>query len=204
MIFIRNSPGNFSKVLLELIIFERKLEKIMKPYSLTSKILLIFTFASGTLWLGSYTVKLFSFFNLFDLDPNNSLILKSTLINVDMKPVIFELLPVLTISLSSYIIFIASGLLFLFISKVNLKENGWLFIILMIVLFCLPFEIYLSLKDYKLIMMIINNTSDSSGMVEIIKSRITVLSSFPIVALILHYSLFILVVFRPLTKKNLK
>lgn len=204
MIFIRNSPGNFSKVLLELIIFERKLEKIMKPYSLTSKILLIFTSASGALWLGSYTVKLFSFFNLFDLDPNNSLILKSTLINVDMKPVIFELLPVLTISLSSYIIFIASGLLFLSISKVNLKENGWLFIILMIVLFCLPFEIYLSLKDYKLIMMIINNTSDSLSMVEIIKSRITVLSSFPIIALILHYSLFILVVFRPLTKKNLK
>lgn len=174
----------------------------MKPLSLISKILLAFTLASGALWLGSYTVKIFSFFNLFDLDQNNSLILKASLINVDMKPVIFELVPVLTISLSSYIVFIITGLLFLFISKINLKENGWIFIILLIVLFCLPFEIFLSLKDYELTRMILDGSSDSTRMIEIIKSRITALSSFPIVALILHYSIVFLFVFKPLIKKK--
>lgn len=174
----------------------------MKSLSLTSKLILVITFAAGTLWLGSYTVKLFSFFNLFDLDQNNSLILKRVLKDTDLKPVIFELLPVLSISLVSYILFIISGTLFLFVSKINLKSNGWLFISLMIVLFCLPFEIFLSIKDYSLIKMIMGNYSNSNDIVEIIKSRIVVLSSFPIVSIILHYSLFILFVFKPLTKKN--
>ncbi len=174
----------------------------MKPLSLISKILLAFTLASGALWLGSYTVKIFSFFNLFDLDQNNSLILKASLINVDMKPVIFELVPVLTISLTSYIVFIISGLLFLFISKINLRENGWIFISVMIVLLCFPFEIYLSIKDYELTRMILSGSSDSTSMLEIIKSRTTALSSFPIVALVLHYSIVFLFVFKPLTKKK--
>jgi hypothetical protein len=49
--------------------------------------------------------------------------------------------------------------------------------------------------------MIIDNNINSSEAIEILKNRITVLSSFPIVSLILHYSLFILFVFKPLTKK---
>lgn len=174
----------------------------MKQLSLISKVLLAFTFASGALWLGSYTVKIFSFFNLFDLDQNSSLILKAALVNVDLKPVIFELVPVLTISLTSYIVFIISGLLFLFISKISLRENGWIFISVMIVLLCFPFEIYLSLKDYELTGMILSGSSDSTSMLELIKSRITVLSSYPIVALILHYSIIFLFVFKPLTKKK--
>lgn len=174
----------------------------MKTLSLISKVWLTFALASGALWLGSYTVKLFSFFNLFELDQNNSLILKASLVNVDLKPVMFELVPVLTISLTSYIVFIISGLLFLFISKINLRENGWIFISVIIVLFCLPFEIYLSMKDYELTRLILIGSSDSTGMLEIIKSRMTSLSSFPIVALILHYSIVFLFVFKPLTKKK--
>uniref|UniRef100_A0A7V2ZJS2 Uncharacterized protein n=1 Tax=Ignavibacterium album TaxID=591197 RepID=A0A7V2ZJS2_9BACT len=173
----------------------------MKPFSFTSKVLLVLTIAAGALWLGSYTVKLFSFFNLFDLDQNNSLILKSTLVDADLRLVIFGFLPVLTISISSYFAFIIFGIAFLFTSRINLKSNGWLFISLLIVLICLPFEAYLSIKDFNVIKMIIDNNINSSEAIEILKNRITVLSSFPIVSLILHYSLFVLFVFKPLTKK---
>ncbi|BDQ01907.1 hypothetical protein [Ignavibacterium sp.] len=174
----------------------------MHRLSLLSKIFLTIALASGTLWLGSYTVKLFSIYNFFDLDQNNSLILKSALSNVDLKPVIFELLPVLTFSLISYIVFIVFSAAFLFLSKISLKANGWLFISIMIVLICLPFEVLLSLKDYKIINLIMSGSNNSQEMIEIIKSRITELSSFPIVSIILHYSIFILLVFKPLTKKN--
>uniref|UniRef100_A0A832G0H1 Uncharacterized protein n=1 Tax=Ignavibacterium album TaxID=591197 RepID=A0A832G0H1_9BACT len=174
----------------------------MKNLTLISKIFLTIALASGALWLGSYTTKLFALYNLFELDQSNLLILKSDLTNVDLKPVLFELLPVLSLSLVSYIVFLAFSIMFLLFSKISLKNNGWLFISLMIVIICLPFEIVLSLKDFKIINMILNNSDNVNEMIEIIKSRITIFSSFPIVSLILHYSIFFLFVFKPLTKKN--
>ncbi len=173
----------------------------MQRFSSVSKIFLTIVIASGALWLGSYTVKLFSIYNLFELDQSNTLVLKSFLINLDLKPVIYEFLPVLSISLISYILFLVFSVLFLFSTKINLKQNGWLFISLMIILFCLPFEIYLSIKDYNIINMILNSSEDTASMIELMKSRITELSSYPIISLILHYSVIIFLVFKPLTKK---
>lgn len=174
----------------------------MKNLTLISKILLTIALASGTLWLGSYTTKLFELYHLFEVDQTNVLVLKSNLKNVDLRPVLFELLPVLSFSLVSYAFFIVFSTLFLLSSKISLKNNGWLFISLMIVIICLPFEIVLSLKDYKIINMILSNQDSVNEMIEIIKSRITIFSPFPIVSLILHYSIFVLFVFKPLTKKN--
>lgn len=174
----------------------------MKNLTLISKIFLTIALASGALWLGSYTTKLFALYNLFELDQSNILILKTNLTNVDLKPVLFEFLPVLSLSLVSYVVFLAFSIMFLLFSKISLKNNGWLFISLMIVIICLPFEIVLSLKDFKIINMILNNSDNVNEMIEIIKSRITIFSSFPIVSLILHYSIFFLFVFKPLTKKN--
>jgi len=174
----------------------------MKNLNFFSKIILSISLASGALWLGSYTTKLFAFFNLFETNQSNLLILKSNLINVDLKPLIYELMPVISLSLISYLVFLLFSFLFLLISKINLKENGWLFISLMIVIICLPFEFALSLKDYKLLRMIFDNYQNVPEMIELIKTRITMLSSFPIISLVLHYSIFFLFVFKPLTKKN--
>lgn len=174
----------------------------MKSLTLISKIFLVIALGSGALWLGSYTTKMFALFHLFELDQANVLLLKSTLTNVDLKPVLFELLPVLSLSLVSYVVFLMFSILFLLFSKISLKNNGWLFISLMVVIICLPFEIVLSLKDFNIINMILNNSDNVNEMLEIIKSRITIFSSFPIVSLILHYSIFVLFVFKPLTKKN--
>jgi hypothetical protein len=174
----------------------------MKNLTPISKIFLTIALASGALWLGSYTTKLFALYNLFELDQSNLLVLKTNLTNVDLKPVLFELLPVLSVSLVSYVLFLAFSIMFLLFSKIGLKNNGWLFISLMIVIVCLPFEIVLSLKDFKIIDMILSNSDNVNEMIEIIKSRITIFSSFPIVSLILNYSIFFLFVFKPLTKKN--
>ncbi len=173
----------------------------MLEFKLHSKIFLVILLAAGVLWLGSYTVKLFNFFNFFDLAQDNSLILKSNLTGKDLNPVIFELLPVLTISLISYIVFIFSLLIFILTAKLNFKANGWIFITVIIILFCLPFEVYLSFKDFDLIKMITYGNIEPMTAIEIIKSRITALSSYPIIALILHYSIILLIVFKPLTKK---
>jgi len=174
----------------------------MKNLTLISKVSLTIALASGALWLGSYTTKLFALYHLFDLDQSNILVLKSNLTNVDLKPVLFELLPVLSLSLVSYLVFLAFSIMFLLLSKISLKNNGWLFISLMIVIIFLPFEIILSIKDFKIINMILSNSDNVNEMIEIIKSRITIFSSFPIVSLILHYSIFFLFVFKPLTRKS--
>ena len=58
--------------------------------------------------------------------------------------------PVLTLILISYPVFLVSFVTFLFISKISLKENGWFFIITMIVVLTAPFEMYLLSIDFKI------------------------------------------------------
>lgn len=174
----------------------------MKNLSLISKIFLTIVFISGTLWLGSYTVKLFSLYGFFEVDESSNLFLKNDIFQNDIFPALYELLPALVISLLSYIVFIISVILFIVFSRINLKKNGWLFISLMIIIFCFPFEIILSLKDYKIISLLLEKSLNTNEIVELMKLRISQFSSFPIVSLILHYSIISLIVFRPLSKES--
>lgn len=166
------------------------------------KILLTLVAISGTIWLGSHTIKLFSYFNLFNLNDEGNLILKDFYNTKNIFETIYALLPVMITSIISYIVFILTSVLYVFISKMRLKENGWLLISMLIIAFMLPLEIILLLKDYKLIQMIYENSQQSNEMIEILRLRVSEFSSFPIVSLILYFSIIALIVFKPLTKKN--
>jgi hypothetical protein len=109
-------------------------------------------------------------------------------------------LPVILTPFVSFIITIVAFLLFIITSKISLRENGWLFIIFIAVLITLPFEIYLMTIDYKIILMLNSSSIDANQIISLLRKRITVLSSFPILVLITYLSFFYFIVFKPLTK----
>jgi hypothetical protein len=92
-------------------------------------------------------------------------------------------------------------ILFYVTSKISLRFNGWLFIILIAVMITLPFEIYLMLIDYKIIIALNNGSFDSTQIINLLKDRIKDLSSFSIVAVLTYLSFFYFIVFQPLTKE---
>ena len=95
---------------------------------------------------------------------------------------------------------IISTILFYLTNNLRLRFNGWLFIILIAVLITLPFEIYLMLIDYKVIITLLNSSFDSAQIILLLRDRIKDLSSFPIVVLLTYLSFYYFIIFQPLTK----
>jgi len=95
-----------------------------------------------------------------------------------------------------------STTIFYLTSKINLRYNGWLFIILIAIIITIPFEIYLMLIDYKIIMMLNNGSFDSNTVISLLRDRIKDLSSYSIVAILTYLSFYYFIVFQPLTKKD--
>ena len=91
--------------------------------------------------------------------------------------------------------------LFLFASHLKLKENGWLFIIAAIIYLTLPFETFLLVDDYKLIVFFLNEQFSSEMIVDLITDRLYRLSSFPIIQILSYLSIPYLLIFKPLVLK---
>jgi hypothetical protein len=169
----------------------------MKNISTLSKYFAFLTLAAGSIWIGSYISRLFSVYRLF-VGPDLSLQSYINSQNVDW--ILISLLPILITPFITFIIMIFSFLWFIVISKIKLKDNGWLFIILVAVLITLPFEIYLMTIDYKIITQLMSSSIDSNQIINLLKERISLLSSFPIVIILTYFSFFFFIIFRPLTK----
>jgi hypothetical protein len=76
-----------------------------------------------------------------------------------------------------------------------------LFIIAIIVLITLPFEVYLMTIDYKMIFQLNYDTYNTSDIVGLFVRRIKVLGSFPLIEIFSYLSFYYFLLFRPLTKK---
>ena len=172
----------------------------MKKISTLSKILAVLSLMSAAIWIGSYLSRLFLVYQLFE---GPDLILKNYITNDNINGILFSLLPSIVVHFISFIFMLITGFLFFLTSKLNLRFNGWLFIILLAVLITAPFEIYLMLIDYKVIMMLNSGSFDSNLIIELLRDRIKDLSSYSIVAILTYLSFFYFIVFQPLTK-NIK
>ncbi len=99
-------------------------------------------------------------------------------------------------------VMIISTLLFYMTSKLSLRFNGWLFIILIAVLITFPFEIYLMIIDYKVIVALNSGSFDSAQVVTLLRDRIKNLSSFSIVEIIIIFIILLLYRFPTTYKKD--
>lgn len=171
----------------------------MKNTSTIAKIFAVLYLMSGAIWIGSYLSRLFLVYQLFE---GPDLILKSYLTNENVNGILISILPSIVVHFVSFIIMLLTVILFYFTSKISLRINGWLFIILIAIFITAPFEIYLMIIDYKTIMMINGATFNSTTVIELLRDRVKDLSSYSIVAILSYLSFYYFIVFQPLTKKD--
>ncbi|MGE5804587.1 MAG: hypothetical protein ACM34M_02260 [Ignavibacteria bacterium] len=171
----------------------------MKSLGLLSKTFLFTSILLGSLWMGGYLLRLVVFYQLFKAEE----FVLSSFLNIENLPGIFMILrSAVAMTLILFPLFILSYISFLFSSKINLKQNGWLFIITILIFITLPFEIYLMTIDYDIVFKINYSSFRTDDVLNLVIKRFKVLSSFPIIELICYFSVIYLMIFQPLKIKK--
>ena len=171
----------------------------MKNLNNFSRIVLLFTIIFFTIWFGGYIARQIAVYQLFEPIELN---LKTFYNPGNLSSAVSIFIPLIISNLITYTCFLLLFLIFIFTSKLNLRLNGWLFIITLIIIITAPFEIYLSLIDYKIIRLGLANINESSPILELIKERLTKLSSFSLLEIFSYMAIIFLTLFRPLQKSN--
>ena len=171
----------------------------MKNISTISKIFAVLSLIAAAIWVGSYLSRLFLVYQLFE---GPDLILKSYITYENVNGILFSILPSFVVHFIAFVVMFFTTIIFYLTSKINLRFNGWLFIILLAIIITTPFEIYLMVIDYKIIMMLNNGSFDSNTVISLLRDRIKDLSSYSIVAILTYLSFYYFIVFQPLTRKD--
>ena len=170
----------------------------MENLNKISKSVLFLMLVSFVLYAGGYLTKLVLIGQFFDAE---TMELKSIFANQNLTLTLQSLLPSFTVALVFYLAFLVFFSLFLILSKVNLRDYGWLFIITIIIVVTTPFELYLILKyDWKIINTLYSMNFDPNLQIELIKNRIIDLGPFPLVLLFSNILVILLATFKPLQK----
>lgn len=171
----------------------------MAKLSLVSKIFLFLAILFFSIFLGGYIARQMLIYQLFE---QNGIDFKSMYNEQNLGLIYTTLLPVLILNLVSYGTFLISSILFTVTSKIKIKYEGWLFAIIIILVITTPFEIYLSTIDLKIVSLIMSNSAPVNAISELIKERMTVLSSFSLIEVFSFTAIIFLYLFQPLRKKN--
>lgn len=171
----------------------------MEKLNKISKIFLFISILAGIVWLGSYVLRLFLSYQLF---LEEDFVLKSYVTDENISGILYTLLPAFTTTFVSYIIFILTFVLFIALSKISLKEQGWLFIILLTVLITAPFEIYLMTMDYDILIKLNSGQFVPQEILGLIIKRFVKLSGFPILEICAYCAVVFLALFKPLKLKK--
>ncbi len=119
----------------------------MKKINKISAYFLTFASISCIFWMGSYLVRLFLTYQLFD---ETVTAYKGYLNEQNINGILITMNPAIVTTFILFIVFFVFYFLFLSTSGLNLRKNGWLFIITVLVLVTAPFEIYLMTIDYRI------------------------------------------------------
>ncbi|MFA3781916.1 hypothetical protein ABRY23_02485 [Melioribacteraceae bacterium 4301-Me] len=169
----------------------------MNDLKITAKIFYYLTALSFCLWIGGYVGKLLTIFRLFEPE---TMALKSYFQVSELSQAMSLLLPLIIYNLITYAASLICFLVFLVTSKFNLKNEGWLFIITVIILITLPFEVYLSKLDYNFVIKVLSNNYNVNEIIEILRQRIIKLGSFPLIEVFAYFAALSLFLFKPFRK----
>jgi hypothetical protein len=169
----------------------------MKNLNKFSRYLFFITCLSGAIWLGSYIARLSITFDLFQ---GNDFVLRNNLTPQTFSDILFNLVPAYWLTLISYVIFFIFFILFLTSAKLGFRNNGWLFIITIVILLTFPFEAYLMVIDFKTITLLTGNSLNPEELLNLIIKRFKFFNSFPIIEIFCYFAVIFLIIFQPLTK----
>ena len=171
----------------------------MREQNLLNKIFAFLAVLSGAIWLGSYADRMIISYQLFDIDMN----ILPYVNEQNLNGILVTIIPAVYLTSILYIFFILTFTIFLFSSKISLSENGWLFIIAVIIYLTFPFEAYLLTIDYKIISALhFSDVIDATYVISLFKDRFTILSNFPIIIFLSYCSLIYFLIFKPFTKRT--
>ncbi|MCK9425873.1 MAG: hypothetical protein M0Q21_07550 [Ignavibacteriaceae bacterium] len=163
-----------------------------------SKIFQYLSVVFGAIWFGAYFSRIILTFYLFQ---GNHFELKPFISDTFLHAIFYILNPLLVITSITYPLFFLSLILFVLSSRIKLKQNGWLFIILILVITLAPFEIYLINLDNKILTSVFYSAFDPHYILEMTVKRFKILGSFPLIHLFSFFAIIYLSVFQPF-KKN--
>ncbi|HEY6627101.1 MAG TPA: hypothetical protein VIZ21_09110 [Ignavibacteriaceae bacterium] len=168
----------------------------MKKNSNLSSVFGYLALTSGSIWFGAYVARLLTTYQMFE---ETDFVLKNYLTNANLSTIFQTIFPIVNLTFFSYVVMIITFTLFLVISRLKLKENGWLLIISLIIYLTLPLESILLITDYKLIVLFMNEQFGSAQILELIVERMSKLSSFPIILVLSYLTIPYFLVFKPFT-----
>lgn len=172
----------------------------MNKLSKTSKTLLVTIFISYAIWVGTYIAKNLFFFEFFDPE---TLALRDIFMKGDNFNVFYSFFPVITTNLICYGVFVISFLLFVFTSKLSLRNNGWLFISLLVVLVILPVELYVIFKyDLNIVLDTNSMTLVAKDAIDLLRQRVSKFGMYSFISIFSTLSIIFFFIFRPLTKNE--
>lgn len=164
--------------------------------------LFVFLFAIfGVIWFGSYIARLSVFYQLFQ---EEDFLLKEYVTDNNLSGILQTINTTLIINTIFFLGMILSFIGFVLTAKLNMRNNGWLFISSVLIFLTAPFEIYLILIDYKIISIILTETFNAKEVLALVIKRFTILSSFPIVEIFAYAAVLYLFIFQPfkISKKS--
>ena len=171
----------------------------MQKLSKLTRLFLFLCVLSGVLWLGGYSLRTFLIFQLYE---PKALILKPYLNSGTIPAIIISLNTAVVYTFILFPIFILTFFLTLITSKVNLKYEGWLFIILLIVIITAPFEIYLMVIDFDVLSLVFRQNYNSNEIINLYTKRLTILNSFSLIEIFSYCGIIFLLLFKPLRKNK--
>jgi hypothetical protein len=171
----------------------KKISKISASFLTIASVACIF-------WMGSYLLKMFLTYQLFDETITSY---KAYVNEQNIRGILITLNPAIATTLILYIVFLVFYFLFLFTSGLNLRKNGWLFIITVIVLLTAPFEIYLMTIDYQIFSRVNTGVFQNTEVISLVIKRLKNLSSFPLIELLSYCAVVFLAIFKPMTREDL-
>lgn len=170
----------------------------MKKNSKSSSLFGYLALTSGSIWFGAYVSRLLTTYQMFE---ETEYTLKDYISNANLSTIFQTTFPLVNLTFYSYIVMTISFTLFLILSRLKLKENGWLLIIALIIYLTLPLESLLLITDYKLIVLFLNEQFGSEQILKLVIERLSKLSSFPIILILSYLTIPYFLVFKPFTLK---
>lgn len=169
----------------------------MNTFSKSSKIWLFILAVSAIFWLGGINVRALIGNELLNYDE----FAFRTSIPPDEENMIFKMMSYASILIIiSYLFTFISIVFFAKNYKINLKQNGWYLMCLILFFMFSPVEFYTYFLDIKFILLFYQRPVNHDGLLKIFGERLGFFKGVPWIALLSYYSIIFIVIFKPLRK----
>jgi hypothetical protein len=162
-----------------------------------AKLWLAFLVISAVVWLGAINVRALIGNDLLNYDEFSF----RTSIPPDEENWIFRMLSHSSLLIiGAYIATLFFSVMFLKKAKLNLRENPWLLMCVILFYTFVPVEVYTSFLDIKFYLLYLNNPPVHDGLLKIFGERIGFLKGVPWIALLSYYSIIVICIVQPMKK----